>query len=150
MPGHGRQRLGFGKTMGTGGKTMVKKTGTALKAMGRCRKLFWMFFFRWDLDILTMPASYQRETILRGSDGSSQRYGPRKKQLKGTPPPGGGGGSFWTFLGCYLRKCWSRLKAHNDKWYINGFYPLLNHDFHMEVVLKWGYPKSSIYIDFSV
>ena len=48
MPVHGCQRLGFGKAMGTGGKTMVKKTGTALEAMGRCRKLFWIFFFRWD------------------------------------------------------------------------------------------------------
>ena len=50
MPVHGCQRLGFGKTMGTGGKTMVKKTGTALEAMGRCRKLFWIFFFRWDYE----------------------------------------------------------------------------------------------------
>ena len=29
---------------------MVKKTGTALEAMGRCRKLFWIFFFRQDYE----------------------------------------------------------------------------------------------------
>ena len=79
MPVHGCQRLGFGKAMGTGGKTMVKKTGTALEAMGRCRKLFWIFFFRWDFFRGHPPAASMEGLSCGNLEGCGEAMGRCRK-----------------------------------------------------------------------